>query len=1095
MTSNNRPEFVDNQDGNTLADALKTHLDWAKGALTAPLELSVATGYFNAEGYFLIADQLEQLSGIRLMLGAEPLPGHLKPVRTPGDLHGERFNIKAVEEALQAFSQGLAYDRDLLSFTAEIDGKLQNLINFLKTDRIEVRRYEQGFLHGKAFVFGTNEGFIAGSSNFTAAGLTANMELNIGRYDPTPVQQVKEWFDNLWERSTLFDLASVYDVRFQDYDPYLIYLRVLWELYGHELTKEAEPSGRIPLTRFQDDGINRAKNILSKYNGVLIADGVGLGKTFIGGELIREAQQDRRQRALLISPASLRDGTWQRFSDRWKLYMEKISYDQFSSHMEFVDTGGTSGTRHLGTDINDYSLVVIDEAQAYRNPDIERARVLRKLLQGTPPKQLVLMSATPVNNSLWDLYYLLSYFIKQDAAFADKGIVSLRQRFQQSNKEDPGQLRPDSLFDILDEVTVRRTRNFIKRWYPNDTILGPGGVRTTIKFPRPHLTRIDYDLESFLPGLLNDFEEKVMPEHGMSELTLARYAPDDYRLNSTLGPEPALIGLLRSGLLKRLESSPYAFANTLRKMIRDHETFLEGLDDGLVLNTEEIHELQETDTDDSIDVLTRDAAEASAADYDIPRLKSAVQQDVAILSGFFEQVEPITQGDDAKLDALMNAIRSILVKAQDEGLEETDFRNKRKILLFSYYADTVEWIAEHVRKLIEADEDLAPYKGRVSHLTGDQRKSSHSMEQAVFGFAPESTEAPADSAHDRFDILITTDVLAEGQNLQQCRNIINYDLPWNPMRLVQRHGRIDRIGSPHDDVYIGCAFPDQQLERLLTLELRVRRKLAQAAATIGVESEVVPEGVVRDVIFTDNAKEIEALRRGETDLFENAGEDPYAHSGEEYRQILRKGLETRRALIRDLPWAAGSGFIKGMQDGHFFCCRIGDRTYLRFVPSDGSDIITDTLQCLRRISCNEDTPGEITDDLRLGVYDAWEQARDSVFDAWQVLTDPANLQPKIRPLFHQLAEHLGQYPPSNVLQSDIDRTIDALQAPWGMRIENGLRATFKTPTVTPYELSTLIYEKVTELGLEPFIPSDPVPPIEKEEVSLVCWLAVSTEGS
>jgi len=313
------------------------------------------------------------------------------------------------------------------------------------------------------------------------------------------------------------------------------------------------------------------------------------------------------------------------------------------------------------------------------------------------------------------------------------------------------------------------------------------------------------------------------------------------------------------------------------------------------------------------------------------------------------------------------------------------------------------------------------------------------------------------------------------------------------MRLVQRHGRIDRIGSPHDDVYIGCAFPDQQLERLLTIELRVRRKLSQAAATIGVESEVVPEGAVQDVTFTDNTKEIEAIRRGETNLFENAGEDPYAHSGEEYRQILRKGLETRRSLISDLPWAAGSGFINGMQDGHFFCCRIGDRTYLRFVPSDGSDIVTDTLQCLQRIYSTEDTPREITDDLRTGAYNAWERARDSVFDTWQVLTDPANLQPRIRPLFHQLANHLGQYPPSNVSQSDIDRTIDALQAPWSMRIENTLRSTFKTPDVRPHELSNLIYERVIELGLEPFIPPDPVPPIEKEEISLVCWLAVSAE--
>jgi len=916
------------------------------------------------------------------------------------------------------------------------------------------------------------------------------MELNIGRYDPTPVKQVREWFDHLWEESSDFDLASIYNIRFQDYDPYLILLRVLWELYGEELTDEEEPSGRIPLTTFQNEGINRAKKILNKYNGVLIADGVGLGKTFIGGELIREAQEDRRQRALLISPASLRDGTWQRFSDNQKLYMEKISYEQLSSHIEFLETEGASGASHLGAELNDYSLVVIDEAQAYRNPNAERAHTLRKLLQGNPPKKLVLMSATPVNNSLWDLYYLLTYFI-QDSAFVNKGIVSLVKRFRESSKEDPDQLRPDSLFDILDEVTVRRTRNFIKRWYPNDTIMGPNGVQTTIKFPRPHLTRIDYDLESFLPGLLNKFEEKVMPEYGISEFTLARYAPDNYLLNNTPGSEPALIGLLRSALLKRLESSPYAFANTLRRMIRDHETFIKGLDDGLILTSAEIHELQETDTDDSLDDLTRSGDKASAVEYDIPRLKAAVQHDIEILSEFFEQVEPIKQEHDMKLNALVGAIKNILVKAHDEGLEEIDFRNKRKIILFSFYADTVKWIADYLNKIIETDEELAAYKGRICHLSGDQTKSSHSIEEAVFGFAPESTEAPASMANDRFDILITTDVLAEGQNLQQCRNVINYDLPWNPMRLVQRHGRIDRIGSPHDDVYIACAFPDRQLERLLTLEMRVRQKLARAAATIGVESEVVPDGVIRDVVFSDNALEIDALHRGETDLFENAGEDSNAYSGEEYRQMLRKGLDTRKSLIKDLPWAAGSGFIKGVDEGHFFCCKIGSKKYLRFIPSDGSDIITDNLQCLKRITCSENTPREITNDLQINVYDAWQQARDSVFAEWQILTDPASLQPSVRPLFHNLAEQLRKYPPTDVLQNQIDGAVDAIEAPHGGRIENILRSVFNTPEVSPYQLSNLIYEKINELGLQKLETPTPFPIIEKEEISLICWMTVS----
>ena len=139
---------------------------------------------------------------------------------------------------------------------------------------------------------------ISGSSNFTAAGLTSNLELNLGRYDPTPVQKVRNWFDRSWAEAAPYDLAAVYAARFEPYDPYLIFLRVLWERYGAELEAEAEGSARIRLTTFQTDGIFRAKRICQQYNGVLVADGVGLGKTFVAGELLRQSIEDRRQRAL-----------------------------------------------------------------------------------------------------------------------------------------------------------------------------------------------------------------------------------------------------------------------------------------------------------------------------------------------------------------------------------------------------------------------------------------------------------------------------------------------------------------------------------------------------------------------------------------------------------------------------------------------------------------------------------------------------------------------------------------------------------------------------------------------------------------------------
>ena len=320
-----KPEFVDNREV-TLAHALCAHLDWLHENYRHPVELSIATGYFNPEGFNLLVDRLARLAKVRLLLGAEPIPPPAKPLRMPNDPPPERFEKKLLDEALKRNSTGLERDRNLLEFSPETDQAVKRLLAFLASRKIEVRRYEKAFLHGKAFLFAFDEGVIAGSSNFTAAGLTRNLELNLGRYDPTPVQKVKDWYEALWAEAVPYDLAAVYAARYEPYPPYLIYLRVLWERYKDELEKEAQGKPRIPLTTFQNDGIYRALRIAEKYNGVLIADGVGLGKSFIGGELIRQAVEERRQRALLIAPAALRDGTWERFADAHQLYLECVSY-------------------------------------------------------------------------------------------------------------------------------------------------------------------------------------------------------------------------------------------------------------------------------------------------------------------------------------------------------------------------------------------------------------------------------------------------------------------------------------------------------------------------------------------------------------------------------------------------------------------------------------------------------------------------------------------------------------------------------------------------------------------------------------------------
>ncbi len=251
-----------------------------------------------------------------------------------------------------------------------------------------------------------------------------------------------------------------------------------------------------------------------------------------------------------------------------------------------------------------------------------RGQAMRRLLQDDPPKKLVLMSATPVNNSIWDLYYLLTYFIKHDAAFAALGIRSLKDRFRQVSDQDPDELRPDLLFDVLDATTVRRTRRFVQKYYPNDKVTGPDGAQISIHFPKPHLTQIGYSLDSVLPDFFDDFANALMPEDGPPELTMARYLPSSFSKEEEVdASEAALVGLVRSGLLKRFESSVHAFATTLERLIAAHDVFVDGLDRGVVLTAEEIVEWQQVDSAEAIDELLKGSRAESASGYRVRDLK------------------------------------------------------------------------------------------------------------------------------------------------------------------------------------------------------------------------------------------------------------------------------------------------------------------------------------------------------------------------------------------------------------------------------------------------------------------------------------------
>ncbi len=273
---------------------------------------------------------------------------------------------------------------------------------------------------------------------------------------------------------------------------------------------------------------------------------------------------------------------------------------------------------------------------------------------------------------------------------------------------------------------------------------------------------------------------------------------------------------------------------------------------------------------------------------------------------------------------------------------------------------------------------------------------------------------------------------------------------------------------------------------------RIMRKLAQAAKSIGLENQVFPDVETVDQNFTESREEIRRLRNEEADLLEEGGDKAAAFTGEEFRQELRKGLKEYEEQVKSLPWAAGSGFV-GEQAGFLFCARIGEEMFLRFVPEEHQEeVVTDTLTCLRMAQCSPDTERRLSQEMKEQVYDAWKRARKTIHSHWQFQTDPRNIEPEIRPLFRRVAEHIRKYPPPDMQQQMLEEIYESVEAPWGRRYERELREVFK-PEVDSTKKSVMLIEKIRELGLQPFEAPKPLPPIEEEDIKLVCWLAISED--
>jgi len=1181
------PSFIDNQNGQTMAKTITKALKNEREQGNKTEELQIATAYFNPQGLNLIAKEVKHLSSVKLLLGAEPSSEVLRKERLPGD--PQNFFELQVEENIRSLDHALRNERNTLPFNRNTDIAIRNLLEFLSSEKIEVRLYTQRFLHAKAFLFlGKYDQLLAGSSNLTSAGMQGNLELNLGLDDPELLEKLKQWYLELWENSQPYDLSEIYKEIFENYSPYEIYLSVLWQLYGEELLDETDEEGDIKLSRFQQHGVRRALRILDKYHGVMIADGVGLGKTYTG-LAIMQTFVERKERVLVICPAALCN-MWEGVLSDSQLFSEVISYNKFRDDLQF---GGLHD--YLKRNIEEYALVVIDEAHNYRSEDTDNSKALRELLRQR--KKLVLLTATPVNNGIMDLRVLLSYFLKQDAALSDEGITSLMERFKTADSMEPGKLNPDILYPIIDSTTVKRPRNFVKEFYSDDTLMGNDGVPFTIVFPKPIPKKVTYELSELNPNFFDELKEILMPEAGEPKLTLARYKADSYlkgkkRLirirglrNNTkiitsmeltlsdqasflfqsiddnplglvledafkglrvleidkkicgdleigdliksingkktrqlkeiktvlssalsLNQENAASGLLRSNLLKRFESSIHSFSLTLGRLVNSYKFFITAIENGKVPLREYFQEF--SINDDDIDLLlANENVMEDISSYDIERFKSDLQNDLQILISIQKEID-VDESKSSKLIELNALLKSIIQKADEDSFDEQDARQKRKVMIFSYFEETTDWIRGYLEKAIASDPELAPYKNRLAVVSGKtQEWEGLAKEEVINRFTPISMEAN-EGTEDKYDLMICTDVLAEGLNLQQCRNIINYDLPWNPMRLVQRHGRIDRLKSPHPEVYMYSFFPDNRLDDLLQLEQRIRNKIAIASASIGVEVTPIVDGAHSEITFSDTMDEINRIYQEDSSIFEQGGTDQATQTGEIYRAELRRALNQYSIQVDELPRRIGSGlrksFNQAQESGFFFCAEIKykdenivkSRTLLRFVPEnceDSEDIIGELASCLRMIECSKEEEALPINSKLEGAYDSWDLAKESIFEWWQQRTDPANLQPTIPKINRQVSDFLTDNPPQNIDQDKFNKILSSVEAPWRVRDCRLLREVWKREFSSNAEKAIALSQEIIKIGVEPYIAPKPLVSIENTDIDLICWMYIESD--
>ncbi len=890
--------FFTNEDGNSL-------LSRFKATLKDTQLFDVLVGYFRASGFYQLHESLEPVEKVRILVG-------LSVDRDSYDIlqYHEQLGMIDFESHQRTKKQFQENLKTEIETSDENDNKLEigirKFIEFLQQEcnnseddkanggngrKLEIRAYPSKNIHAKVYIgkFHPEDrdyGFvITGSSNFSESGFIANREFNVELRKTGDVKFAENQFNKLWAESVdisedFIDTITTKTWLNDQITPHELYLKLIYEYLEEDINLEDQfdpflPDGFMKL-KYQSQAAIQAKKILDTYNGVFLADVVGLGKTFITALLLQQIQG----KTLVVCPPVLKD--------YWKDSLFEFGIRSF----EVESLGKLEYIIKKGLDRYDY--VVIDEAHRFRNENTQSYANLLDICRG---KKVILVTATPLNNTVDDIFAQLKLFQapKQSTIPGvpnlEKFFTSLKTKLKKFDKNDPEyknvikEISSDIRNSILRYVMVRRTRKDVVTYFKGDI------VKQGLVFPElDNPSKIVYEYEGELEVTFN---ETIKMLH---TFTYARYTPllfyiGNKQLSEFEKQQQRNVGGFMKGILvKRLESSFHAFRQSIDRFILSYENFISMYESGTVYISKKVNVYDLLDNDD-IDKLEELVDEDKAHKYDSKDFKkdfvSKLEFDLQILHNIKKLWQKVDS--DPKLEKFIIE------------LKKTKALKKSKLVIFTESKETGDYIYEAL--LDEYPNQVMFYSSKGGRHTDKLLTSNHNVSRDIIQSNYDPNRKPKEQVDD-LKILIATDVLAEGINLHRSNVIVNYDLPWNPTRVLQRAGRVNRLGSKFDKVHIFNFFPTTQSDEHLGLETNITNKIQMFHDILGEDAKYLTDGEEirsQELFNTLNNKKA------------YTGEDEEGDSELKYLEMMRKIRDENPDLfqkIKNLPKKARSGFKK-----------------------------------------------------------------------------------------------------------------------------------------------------------------------------------------